>query len=383
MLSAERRVRVLSTQHSALSTTERTGSDERPARPGAGSKPGRHLQAFEAAWKAGQRPRIGPYLQSLQEPTRCLLWCNLLTVEVGHRVHGGEQPTPEEYQELYPEYGELARGPLFRKVEPAQAGPAPAPPRRPHRPSRPPRRPEWIPPARCPPSTRHRGAPPSSRVPLPPAVLAAVGRLPDVPGYEILRRGTRPRRHGRRLPGPAGQRSTALVALKMILAGAQAGADERRALPRRGRGGRPARPPEHRADLRGRRARRAGRTSRWSSSRAAAWPQAARRHAAAAARGRRAGRARWPGPCTHAHEQGVVHRDLKPANVLLDARTATPQGHRLRPGQAARRRRRPDRSRRRRRHAELHGPRAGRPAAPARSARRPTSTRWGRSCTSC
>ena len=34
-------------------------------------------------------------------------------------------------------------------------------------------------------------------------------------------------------------------------------------------------------------------------------------------------------------------------------------------------------------HAQLHGPRAGRGARPARSARRPTSTRWGRSSTSC
>ena len=61
-----------------------------------------------------------------------------------------------------------------------------------------------------------------------------------------------------------------------------------------------------------------------------------------------------------AHRAGVVHRDLKPANVLLDRRRHA-QDRRLRPGQAARRRRRP------KPHTgdiigtpELHGPRAGR-----------------------
>ena len=52
-----------------------------------------------------------------------------------------------------------------------------------------------------------------------------------------------------------------LVALKMILAGPLAGDDERAAVPQRGRGGRRPRPPEHRADLRGRRARRPATTS--------------------------------------------------------------------------------------------------------------------------
>ena len=61
----------------------------------------------------------------------------------------------------------------------------------------------------------------------------------------------------------------------------------------------------------------------------------------------------------HAHQRGILHRDLKPANILLDddGRAAR---HRLRAGQAARRRTsgltavRGDR-----RHAELHGPGAG------------------------
>ena len=156
----------------------------------------------------------------------------------------------------------------------------------------------------------------------------------------------------------------------MILAGDFAGRDELAAVPHRGRGRRPPAAPEHRPDLRGRRARRAGagRTSPWSTSTAAASPHAwpARplppRQAAALARDR------WPGPSTHAHEQRIVHRDLKPANILLTDRRPA-QGHRLRPGQAARRRR----PARRASGAilgtpELHGPRAGRRASRRRSA---------------
>ena len=154
-----------------------------------------------------------------------------------------------------------------------------------------------------------------------------------------------PRRHGRRLQGPAGRASTALVALKMILAGGHAGAGGPGPLPHRGRGGRPPAAPEHRADLRGRRARRAAVTSRWSSSTAAAWPTKLGRHAAAAAPGGRPGRDAGPGHARTPTSSGIVHRDLKPANVLLSsvhrplASTATiAQDHRLRPGQAARRR---------------------------------------------
>ena len=46
--------------------------------------------------------------------------------------------------------------------------------------------------------------------------------------------------------------------------------------------------------------------------------QQAGRRPAAAARGRRAGRARSPRPSPMPTSDGVIHRDLKPANILLD-----------------------------------------------------------------
>ena len=127
-----------------------------------------------------------------------------------------------------------------------------------------------------------------------------------------------------------------LVALKMILAGGQCRRGRPGPLPARGRGGRPPAAPQHRPDLRGRRAGRPALSSPWNSSRAAAWPSGS-----TARRSRRARRPAWwrpwPGPSTPPTSSGIIHRDLKPANILLDG-GRHPQDHRLRPGQAARRR---------------------------------------------
>jgi WD40 repeat protein/tRNA A-37 threonylcarbamoyl transferase component Bud32 len=57
---------------------------------------------FEAAWIAGQRPRIEDYLGALPEPDRSALLCELIALEVAQRRRGGEHPRPEDYRERFP-----------------------------------------------------------------------------------------------------------------------------------------------------------------------------------------------------------------------------------------------------------------------------------------
>ena len=53
---------------------------------------------FEAAWKAGLRPRIEDYLEETAGPERSVLWHDLLVLELVYRRRQGERPTPEEYR---------------------------------------------------------------------------------------------------------------------------------------------------------------------------------------------------------------------------------------------------------------------------------------------
>src|SRR3954470_21352314 len=58
---------------------------------------------FEAAWRAGQRPRIEDYLAEAPEPERPGLLRELLAVELELGHHCGEQPTLQEYHARFPE----------------------------------------------------------------------------------------------------------------------------------------------------------------------------------------------------------------------------------------------------------------------------------------
>ncbi|HEX8200333.1 MAG TPA: serine/threonine-protein kinase, partial [Isosphaeraceae bacterium] len=87
---------------------------------------------FEAAWKAGQRPRIEAYLAESPEPERAKLFGQLLRVELELRRRGGEAPTAEEYHLRFPDYSE-AISRLFREEpSPPPDGSRPQPPEAPY-----------------------------------------------------------------------------------------------------------------------------------------------------------------------------------------------------------------------------------------------------------
>jgi Protein kinase domain len=57
---------------------------------------------FEAAWKAGQRPRIEDYLGEIPEPGRRVLLSELVFLDVYHRRLHGEDPQPADYGRRFP-----------------------------------------------------------------------------------------------------------------------------------------------------------------------------------------------------------------------------------------------------------------------------------------
>ncbi len=59
---------------------------------------------FEAAWRAGERPRIEEYLDadSATGPERLPLLRELIVLDVAYRRRGAENPRPEDYQKRFP-----------------------------------------------------------------------------------------------------------------------------------------------------------------------------------------------------------------------------------------------------------------------------------------
>jgi serine/threonine-protein kinase len=80
--------------------------DRQPDDPGHPVSPARRIDAacdrFEAAWRAGRRPRIEDLVAEAAEPERPALLRELIALEVELRRGRGEQPTPGEYLDRCP-----------------------------------------------------------------------------------------------------------------------------------------------------------------------------------------------------------------------------------------------------------------------------------------
>src|SRR5262245_53207715 len=62
---------------------------------------------FEAAWKAGRRPRPEDYLGAAGGPERSALLRQLLTLDWDYRRRAGEEPRAGEYRARFPGDGAL------------------------------------------------------------------------------------------------------------------------------------------------------------------------------------------------------------------------------------------------------------------------------------
>src|SRR6516225_3694668 len=81
---------------------EAHGSGEEMLSPSLAARVDAVCDRFEAAWQAGQRPRVEDYLGDAPEPERSALVRHLIAVDVEYRQKQGEQPQAAEYQARFP-----------------------------------------------------------------------------------------------------------------------------------------------------------------------------------------------------------------------------------------------------------------------------------------
>jgi eukaryotic-like serine/threonine-protein kinase len=62
---------------------------------------------FEAAWRAGGRPRIEEHLGETAGAERAVLFRKLLELEVELRLTAGERPAPQDYRPRFPDSGDV------------------------------------------------------------------------------------------------------------------------------------------------------------------------------------------------------------------------------------------------------------------------------------
>jgi hypothetical protein len=77
---------------------------------------------FEAAWRAGEGPRIEAYLGDAPEPGHSVLLRERLALEVEYRLGGGDTPTPAEYDARFPDHAALIRAVLAGAGQPCPTG---------------------------------------------------------------------------------------------------------------------------------------------------------------------------------------------------------------------------------------------------------------------
>src|SRR5207248_1551811 len=86
---------------------------------------------FEAAWQAGQGPRLEDFLGGVDGAEREALLRELLRVELEYRLARGDRPNARDYEARFPGFRELLRQPIGKRRSGAALGVAAAAPKAP------------------------------------------------------------------------------------------------------------------------------------------------------------------------------------------------------------------------------------------------------------